>query len=302
METFADQLTRRIGECGNPVCVGLDPRWEQLPSSLREGVEEKSREAVALAFERFCIEIMDVVADLVPVVKPQMAFFEQLGPAGMVALHHVVSAASQRGLLVVLDGKRNDIGSTAEAYADAYLGSREQSPWGADALTVSPYLGADSLAPFVSKAVERHAGIFVLVKTSNPGSGHLQDLLAADATIYQHVGRWLESANQENLGQSGYGPVGAVAGATHPEQLAEIRALCPHSILLVPGYGAQGGGAAEVAAAFDDQGTGAIINSSRGIIFAHRTEPYRERFGEGQWQRAVEAATRDMIAALRDVR
>lgn len=302
METFADRLTRRIRECGNPVCVGLDPRVDQLPAALLTGKDIAADGSVADAFKRFCVEIIDVVTDLVPVVKPQMAFFEQLGPAGMQALFDVIQHATQRGLIVVLDGKRNDIGSTAEAYANAYLGSQGQSPWGADALTVSPYLGADSLAPFVSTAVSRQAGIFVLVKTSNPGSGHLQDLVANSASIYQHVGQWLEQANLEHLGSSGYGPVGAVAGATHPEQLAEIREQCPHSILLVPGYGAQGGGAKEVAAAFDSEGNGAIVNSSRGIIFAHRAEPYRERFGERDWQRAVEASTRDMIAALQSVR
>lgn len=301
METFADRLTRRIRECGNPVCVGLDPRLDQLPVSLTSGVNPSSLASVANAYQRFCVEIIEVVCELVPIVKPQMAFFEQLGPAGMQALHDVVSVASQRGLLVLLDGKRNDIGSTATAYADAYLGRDNQSPWGADALTVSPYLGADSLDPFVSTAVDRRAGIFVLVKTSNPGSGHLQDLVAENEKVYRHVGRWLEQANREHLGQSGYGPVGAVAGATHPEQLSEIRSSCPHSILLVPGYGAQGGGANEVAAAFDSAGNGAIINSSRGIIFAHRAERFRERFGEQRWQQAVEAATLDMIAALKDV-
>ena len=301
-QSYSDRLCAKIKQSATPVLVGLDPRYGQLPEGLRQG-NTNSLAAKATAFTEFCRGIVDVVAPLVPAVKPQAAFFEQLGPPGMNALGEVIEYASSKGLLVVLDGKRNDIGSTAAAYADAYLGGGEdgasQSPWGADALTVSPYLGDDSISPFVDVAVERSAGIYVLVKTSNPGGGMLQDAEVEGKTIYQRVAEHVESLSTNHASESGYGPVGAVVGATYPEQLAELRASMPHTPLLVPGYGAQGGGARDVAAAFDAEGLGAIVNSSRGIIFAHAREEYAERFGDAQWQRAVEAATLDMIDALR---
>ena len=180
----------------------------------------------------------------------------------------VIDYAHERGLLVILDGKRNDIGTTAAAYARGYLG-RDESAWHADALTVSPYLGDDSLTPFVDVAAERGAGMFVLVKTSNPGGGMLQDLVADGQQIYRHVAEHVERLATETAGECGYGSVGAVVGATYPEQLAELRAAMPHTWFLVPGFGSQGGTAADVAAAFDDHGLGAIVNNSRGIIFAH---------------------------------
>jgi orotidine-5'-phosphate decarboxylase len=210
----------------------------------------------------------------------------------------VVDHAHERGLLVILDGKRNDIGSTAVAYARGYLG-RTQSAWHADALTISPYLGDDSLTPFVEVATERGAGLYVLVKTSNPGSGMLQDLVADGKKLYRRVGQHVELLATETAGDCGYGSVGAVVGATYPEQLAELRAAMPHTWFLVPGFGSQGGTAADVAAAFDDHGRGAIVNNSRGIIFAHSRREYADRFGDAKWQEAVDAATREMNDQLR---
>jgi orotidine-5'-phosphate decarboxylase len=244
--------------------------------------------------------VIDVVAPLVPAVKPQAAFFERLGPPGMAALARVIAHARGKGLLVIADGKRNDIGSTAEAYAQGWLGW--QSPWGADALTVSPYLGDDSLAPFVDVAIERGAGLFVLVKTSNSGGKRLQDLVTAGEArgkpIYRHVAELVEQLAASTAGTSGYGACGAVVGATYPEQVSELRGVMPHAWFLVPGFGAQGGTAGDTAGAFDDRGLGAIVNNSRGIIFAHARPEYRERFGEARWQGAVEAATRQMIGEL----
>jgi orotidine-5'-phosphate decarboxylase len=217
----------------------------------------------------------------------------------MTAMAEVIRHAVERGLLVILDGKRNDIGSTAEAYARAYLG--RQSAWGADALTVSPYLGDDSLAPFCGTANGRGAGIFVLVKTSNPGGGMLQDLRCDGRTIYARIGEHVEKLASQSAGECGYGIVGAVVGATYPEQLAELRRVMPHTWFLVPGYGSQGGTATDVAAAFDSRGLGAVVNNSRGIIFAYERPEYRSRFGNERWQNAVEAATQQMIAELRSV-
>lgn len=282
---------------GSPVVVGLDPRWEQLPSPLRRD-GGASWETQAEAYEAFCNGVVDVVASLVPAVKIQAAFFEELGPAGMAAMASVVDHAHERGLLVILDGKRNDIGSTAVAYARGYLG-RTQSAWHADALTISPYLGDDSLTPFVEVATERGAGLYVLVKTSNPGSGVLQDLVANGKKLYRRVGQLVERLATETAGDCGYGSVGAVVGATYPEQLAELRAAMPHTWFLVPGFGSQGGTAADVAAAFDDHGRGAIVNNSRGIIFAHSRREYADRFGDARWQEAVDAATREMNEQMR---
>lgn len=279
--------------------VGLDPRFENLPEPLRKGVDPRDLMGVASAFRVFCRDVIAAVAPMVGVVKPQAAFFEQLGPPGMQALADVIADARRAGLIVVLDGKRNDIGTTAAAYAQAYLGAPPASPWGADALTVSPYLGDDSLAPFVDVAKQQAAGIFILVKTSNPGGGLFQDLMADGKRVYEHVADYVERLTADTAGQCGYGIAGAVVGATYPEQLAELRARMPHTWFLVPGFGAQGGAAKDVAAAFDPQGLGAIINNSRGIIFAYERPAYRDRFPADRWQDAVVAATREMIDQLR---
>lgn len=295
--SFSDLLAEAVLAKGNPVMVGLDPRAEQLPPDLLPSTLLRSPERVAAAYREFCRGVIDVVAPLVPVVKPQAAFFEQIGPHGMTALADVIAYARECGLLVVLDGKRNDIGDTAIAYAEAYLGA--QSVWKSHALTVSPYLGADSLEPFLKVADQRGGGVFVLVKTSNAGGGMLQDLKVDGEAVYQKMAAYVEQVTAERVGTCGYGSVGAVVGATYPEQLAELRQAMPHAWLLVPGFGAQGGSARDVAAAFDDRGLGAVINNSRGIIFAHARREYSARFGPGRWLEAVEAATLDMIAQLR---
>jgi orotidine-5'-phosphate decarboxylase len=290
-------LAEAVRQRGNPVVVGLDPRWEQLPQSIAAG-QFDSFTSRAAAYEFFCREIIDVVAPMVAAVKPQAAFFEELGAAGMMALGNVIHYAQEQGLLVILDGKRNDIGSTAEAYARGYLG-RENSAWQCDALTVSPYLGADSLEPFVRVAHEQGAGLFVLVKTSNPGSHMLQNQLVDGQPLYRFVGDYVEEQSRAACGESGYGSIGAVVGATYPVELEQLRAAMPHTWFLVPGYGSQGGTAKDVAQAFSSNGLGAVINNSRGIIFAHERPEYKERFGQSCWQEAVAAATQDMIDQLR---
>ncbi|HZZ71117.1 MAG TPA: orotidine-5'-phosphate decarboxylase [Pirellulales bacterium] len=296
MENFADRLTAAVRRTRTPVLVGLDPRWEQLPDSLRSG--DDSLASRARAYTRFCQGVIDVVAPLVPAVKPQAAFFEELGPAGMQSLAEVLVYARQKKLLVILDAKRNDIGSTATAYAHGYLDAGGAAAWGADALTVSPYLGDDSLTPFVDVAMERGCGLFTLVKTSNAGGKTFQDLLVDGQPLYRHVGQFVERLAEQTVGACGYGAVGAVVGATYPEQLAELRQAFPRTWFLVPGYGAQGGGAQDVAGAFDAHGLGAIVNNSRGIIFAHAGKAFAQ-FGPARWQEAVAAATGQMIEELR---
>lgn len=304
MHHYADRLNAAIRTKKTPALVGLDPRADWLPEEVLAAARSRASSAedvTATAFEEFCCRIIDVVAARIPAVKPQAAFFEQYGPAGCRALAAVIRKARNAGLVVICDAKRGDIGTTAEAYAQAYLAGADPnaSLWGSDALTVNPYLGADTLEPFVKVAKERGAGIYVLVRTSNPGAGTFQDAVdVAGRKLYQRVAATVEALSQQTLGTDGQGLVGAVVGATYPSELAELRAAMPSTPLLIPGYGAQGGGAAEVAAGFQRTGLGAIVNSSRGINFAWRQEPYKSRFSPAQWEQAVDAATDAMIADL----
>jgi orotidine-5'-phosphate decarboxylase len=306
MKHFADRLASACYVKGNSVCVGLDPRWESLPNEIRNRHGGESLGAVARAYEEFCSRVIDVVAPLVPVVKPQSAFFEACGPAGMVTLQRILARARQRGLITILDGKRNDIASTASAYADASLGgvriedsgpTTHHSPftihqvWDADALTVNPYLGRDAVEPFLESARRSGRGIFVLVRTSNPGAGQFQDLICDGRPVYGHVAEAVGNWSRGNLGQCGLGDVGAVVGATYPAELQNLRKTLMDVPLLIPGFGVQGGTAQDVAAAFRDDGLGAIINSSRGIISSF--EP-----SDPKWELAVETAARQTIAAL----
>jgi orotidine-5'-phosphate decarboxylase len=293
---FADRLTAAVTSKRTPFCVGLDPRWEQLPEEVRNRHGGNTLAAMARAFEEFCLRVLDVVASLVGVIKPQSAFFEACGPAGLVSLQRILRRARGQGLITILDSKRNDIASTAEAYADAAFAGTlmEGNPhpvWEADALTVNPYLGRDAVEPFLASARKRQGGVFVLVRTSNAGAGQFQDLKSEGRPVYEHVGEAVAAWSKENLGACGLGDVGAVVGATHPAELARLRALLPNVLFLIPGYGAQGGSAADTAAGFREDGTGAIVNSSRGITACFKPS-------ESHWEAAIEKATREANAAL----
>ncbi len=288
---FATRLNDSIERTGSIACVGLDPRFRSLPAAIRDSVAD-DRAGHAAAYETFCREIIDVVADRVACVKPQVAFFEAEGPPGMVSLAKVIAHARVNGVPVITDAKRGDIGSTAIAYAEAHLDP--SGGFGSDSLTVNPYLGEDSLVPFVDVCDQFGGGIFVLVKTSNPGGSDFQDLAADGRPVYRHVASRVASLNAGRMDARGYGPVGAVVGATYPDQLAELREAMPHSILLVPGFGAQGGRAEDVLIARDKNGLGAVVNSSRAIIFAHSQDRHRDR----DWTDAVSVAVDEMNAAL----
>jgi orotidine-5'-phosphate decarboxylase len=299
MTPFADRLADAVRRTGNPLCVGLDPRWESLPASFRTRFGGASLEAVAATYEAFCLRILDLIQGRVGVVKPQSAFFELCGPPGLVALQNVIRRAKDLGLLVILDSKRGDIASTADAYANAAfggfaIGQTRHPVWAADALTVNPYLGADAVEPFIARARQVGGGLFVLVRTSNPGSGLFQDLVCNGQKLYRHVGAAVARWNGDGLGDCGLGDVGAVVGATHPAELAELRAELPAVWFLVPGYGAQGGSAKDVAAAFRTDGIGAIINSSRGITFPFHPD-------DVDWEKAVIAATERATSELADI-
>jgi orotidine-5'-phosphate decarboxylase len=284
---FADRLADACRTKRNSLCVGLDPRWDLLPADLRAHHSDGSLTAMAAAFADFCVRVLELVAPLVPVVKPQSAFFETCGPAGFLAQKHVLDRAREMGLLTILDAKRNDIASTAEAYADAAFGPI----WNADSLTINPYLGRDAVEPFLRRARQAHGSLFVLVRTSNKGAGLFQDLVADGKSVYQHVADAVRGWSRENMGECGFGDVGAVVGATHPREMEILRRQCPEVIFLVPGYGAQGGAAADVAGAFREDGLGAIVNSSRGIIGCFKPD-------DPGWEEKVVAATKDAIAEL----
>ena len=291
--SFSTRLTAAIKARKTPACVGLDPRRDSLPHAFGAGAAATPRE-LATIYERFCCHVIDVVAPHVPIVKPQLACFEALGPHGMTALAEVIAYAHEKNLLVLADGKRGDIGSTAEAYADGWLAG----PWAADALTVNPYLGLDSVEPFVKTAHERGAGIFILVKTSNPGSKDFQDLTIDGRTLFEHVAGGVETLAAQTADGGTYGAIGAVVGATWPRQLDAMRAAMPHAWILVPGFGKQGGRAADVRGAFHSDGLGALVVSARDVIFAHARPEMNAGLSDAQWQTAVERACRDMIERL----
>lgn len=260
MASFADRLTAAISAKDSRCVVGLDPRVDQMPAFVRTG----SDYAAITAFHELVIE---AVADLVPAVKPQLAFFEQYGVAGMQAFENTVLAAKQRGLLVIADAKRNDISSTAEAYANAYLG---EAGFDCDALTVTPYLGRDSLVPFVEACQKHGKGLFVVLKTSNPGSKDFEDqtLESTGRPLYEKIAGVLNELGSGLIGVSGYSSIGAVIGATFPEEGSRLRAIMPKALVLVPGYGAQGGSAKAAAECFNEDGLGAVVSSSRGVTYA----------------------------------
>ncbi len=270
------RLIERIAQLQNPSVVGLDSLLDYIPQHIKEEKFAQygdTFDAAAQAILAYNKEIIDAICDIVPAVKPQAAYYEMYSWQGMWALCETVKYAQQKGMLVIMDGKRNDIGSTMQAYAKAHLGvsevnGKELSAFGSDMLTVNGYLGSDGIEPLLPICDEKDKGIFVLVKTSNPSSGELQDQKIGDKSIYETMGAMCEQWGEKTQNSYGYSRVGAVVGATYPQQLSEMRQKMPHTFFLVPGYGAQGGGANDVAGAFDKNGLGAIVNSSRAILTA----------------------------------
>jgi orotidine-5'-phosphate decarboxylase len=285
---FADRLAAAIERKGAPLCVGLDPMLERLPAQLRS-------DEAADAYERFCRGIVDAVAEIAVAVKPQSAFFEALGSPGVAVLERVCDHARAAGLLVVADVKRGDIPSTAEAYAAAFLEPRGGRPPLADVITVSAYMGGDSVEPFLRACREHATGIFCLLKTSNPGSGDVQDLPLADGRpLWHRVAELVDGWGADLVGASGLSSVGAVVGATHLGVVEVARRLLPRSVLLLLGVGAQGASPADVAPAFARHPAGGLVSISRPILYAHE-----ERGGD--WQRAAAAEAAEFADQLRAV-
>lgn len=298
-----DRLIERIEELQNPTVVGLDPKLPMIPENLKEEAFEtygQTPKAVAAMFYQFNKAIIDQVADIVPAVKPQIAMYESYGPDGVKVFADTVAYAKQKGLIVIGDVKRSDIGSTSAAYATAHLGaveigSQTYFPFNEDFATVNPYLGTDSIDPYFETMKRYDRGLFVLVKTSNPGSGELQDQVfeKTGLTLYETVGALVSKWGEDFRGKYGYSDIGAVVGATHPEQGTRLRKQLPHVFFLVPGYGAQGGTAQGLKGCFDKDGRGAIVNSSRGIIAAWQNK-YKDRFKPEEFALAARQAALDM--------
>lgn len=295
---IVDKLIERVIKCKNHTVVGLDPRLDYVPNYIREAATAQSKsfaEGVSKAFLEYNKGLIDSIYDIVPAVKPQIAFYEQYGIEGLNCFKQTCDYAKSKGLLVISDVKRGDIGSTAEAYSEAYLGEKEYS-LNTDFITVNPYLGTDSLEPFIKHCSENEKGIFVLVKTSNKSSGELQDLVSGGKTIYEHVADMVVRLGSSYIGSNNYNFVGAVVGATYREEASRLRAIMKNTYFLVPGYGAQGGTAEDVATCFNKDGLGAIVNSSRGIITAYKSKGYCEKYGEKDFA----AAAREETIRMRD--
>ncbi|MBQ3939953.1 MAG: orotidine-5'-phosphate decarboxylase, partial [Oscillospiraceae bacterium] len=279
---------------------------DYVPEYLRRSFLEEDGEtlkAASKAIFRYNQMLIDALCDIVPAVKLQAAYYEMYGHHGVKTMERTIRYAKLRGMYVITDGKRNDIGATMEAYAAAHLGTcmiggTECEPFGADALTVNGYLGSDGINPLLSVCKERGRGIFVLCKTSNPSSGEFQDLLIDGVPLYARMGDKCEEWGADSIGTYGYSAVGAVVGATYPEQLSELRARLPHTLFLVPGYGAQGGGAAGIAGGFDKNGLGAIVNSSRAILCAYKKEGCDERDFAGAARREALRMREDLTTYI----
>lgn len=277
---YADRLTNRIKKT-SPVCVGLDPVMDKFPEGISHDLA---------GMTEFCTGVIDAVAETASCIKPNLAFFERYGWEGMKVFFEICTYAKTKDLIVIADGKRNDIGSTCDAYADAYLS--KDGP--IDALTVTPYLGSDGIKPFMKRCVDNNKGIYVLVKTSNDSSGDIQDLPTGDEAVHEHVAQLVESWATEVLGEtSNLSAVGAVVGATYPEELKYLRTLMPHVPFLIPGYGAQGGTADDIRRGFLPNGTGAVVNASRSIIYASSGTDWKEAA-----KKAVKEMAQEIVRSL----
>ena len=307
MKNFADRITERITALSNPTVMGLDPLAEYIPEEMLaywgKQVEDKSM-ATSMAIYDFNRMLIDATFDIIPAVKPQFAYYEMYGVHGMEALRRTIAYAKEKGMLVIADAKRNDIGSTALAYANAIIGETEL--WDhttaamndADAVTLNAYLGIDGIKPFIDVAKSRGKGMYILVRTSNPSAGDFQDLTMEDGhTLYEKVAMKVAAWGEDLIGESGYSSVGAVVGATWPQQAAALRQIMPKTLILVPGYGAQGGSADSAAVNFDADGNGAIINASRSLMCAYKK---REDLPPMEFQQAARDEALRMQKDLND--
>ena len=289
-----DKLIEKIKSTKNPTVMGLDPRYEMLPTCVTKKYSQDITGACKAILE-FNKAIIDATCDIIPAVKPQIAFYEMLGVEGIQIFKQTCEYAKQKGMIVIADIKRGDIGSTAQAYSNAFLGKtiigeKEESIFDVDFVTVNPYLGIDGVKPFIEDCEKYNKGVFILAKTSNKSSGELQDIKIQDGTeIYAKVAELIEQWGKELIGENGYSSIAAVVGATYPEQLEQIRKIAPHTYFLIPGYGAQGGKAEDIALGFDKNGLGGIVNASRSLMCAYKSDKWKEKYTEEQYAQATRA-------------
>lgn len=298
MTSFADRLIEATRARGTPLCVGIDPHLDLIPKRFRRDDMAATKASTGQAVRDYCFALLERLPGKVAVIKPQAAFFECLGPQGMVLLAELAQEAMALGLMVVMDAKRGDIGSTSAAYARAWLG--HDAGFASDALTINPFLGIDTLGPFMDAADQTRSGLFILTRTSNPGSADIQGIMADDGRpVFHHLAEKLNPLMEDRLGQYGFSDIGVVAGATWPEEAVLLRRLMPSALFLVPGFGAQGGSAAEALAGFVDgpEGKeGGIVNSSRGICFP---QDAADAGSDADWRQAIDRALDQSITSLR---
>jgi len=293
MKNAVDLLIDKIKETNNPTVMGLDPRYDMLPECIRSKYE-KSIHGACQAILEYNKKLIDATYDIVPAVKPQIAFYEMFGIEGIEVFKKTCEYAKEKGMIVIADIKRGDIGTTAAAYSNAFLGKTPigdiwQSVFDLEFITVNPYLGADGVIPFVEDAKKYNKGIFVLVKTSNKSSGDLQDLKTEDGEeIYVKVAKLVNEWGKELVGEYGYSSISAVVGATYPKQLEKLREVMPNAYFLIPGYGAQGGKAEDIALGFKD-GLGGIVNASRSLMCAYKSDRWKDQFTEKEFAKATRA-------------
>ena len=294
MKNIIDQLIEKIKIMKNPTVIGLDPRYEMLPKCVKDKYP-KTLEGVGQAIIEYNKALIDAIYDIIPAIKPQIAFYEMYGIPGMQAFKVTCEYAKQKGMFVIADIKRGDIGSTAQGYSNAYLGKtkieeNEQSLYDIDFITVNPYMGTDCVKPFIDDCKKYNKGLFILVKTSNPSSGELQDVkLENGEEVYTRVAKYVEKWGEELRGEYNYSSISAVVGATYPEQLKQLRQIAPHTYFLIPGYGAQGGKAEDIALGFDENGLGGIVNASRSLMCAYKSDMWKDKFEEKDYAKATRA-------------
>jgi len=301
MKNAIDILIDKIKETKNPTVMGLDPRYEMLPDCVKNKYE-RNVEGACKAILEYNKALIDATCDIIPAVKPQIAFYEMFGIEGMIVFNETCKYAKEKGMVVIADNKRGDIGTTAQGYSNAFLG---KTPIGdenfdifnVDFITVNPYMGTDCVKPFVDDCKKYNKGIFVLVKTSNKSSGEIQDLVLENGkTIYETVAELVNEWGKDLVGEYGYSSVSSVVGATYPEQLKKLREIMPGSYFLIPGYGAQGGKAEDIALGFDNNGLGGIVNASRSLMCAYKSDLWKDKFAEEDYAQA----TRSEAIRMRD--
>ena len=301
-----DKLIEQIKEKDNKTVIGLDPRYEMIPECIKSKYP-KNLIGVSEAIIEFNTKLIDATYDIIPAVKPQIAFYEMYGLEGIRAFKETCEYAKEKGMLVIADIKRGDIGTTAKAYSNAFLGKtkieeKEIGIYDVDFVTLNPYMGIDSIKPFIEDCEKYNKGVFILIKTSNPSSKEIQDLkLETGEELYTKVAQLVEKWGENLRGKYGYSSISAVVGATYPKELQNLRKIAPHTFFLIPGYGAQGGKAKDIALGFDKNGIGGIVNSSRGLIYAYKSDLWKTKYTEEEFAEATRAEAIRMKEELRGI-